>query len=317
MISLSTERVIFDGAATLLQIRHANESDALVVLDWRNDPLAVEMSFQQHTVARDTHERWFSDNLTDDKSTILIGICDEQRIGVCRFLVNEDGGYADVSINLNPIFRGKGLGKVLLRQAIKVFTKTSAQTLFARIKNSNHVSMRIFESCDFTKVFVNSVFSVFQFKASSGAFAFEKITNTDSQVDVLFSLLEQRAHSVSHVTMPSFAQHKSFVLSEPYKTWVLVRMDRDYVGALYIKDDNTVGLNLLSYSLDIVCACINYIFENFVPNSAEPSFVPDDFVVNIAASNTAFQQQLKMLGYEEIQTTFRLKHLREASVDKD
>ena len=105
MISLSTEKVIFDGAATLLQIRHANQSDALVVLDWRNDRLAVEMSFQQHTITRDTHERWFSDNLTDDKSTTLIGICDEQRIGVCRFLVNEDGGYADVSINLNPIFR--------------------------------------------------------------------------------------------------------------------------------------------------------------------------------------------------------------------
>ena len=117
--------------------------------------------------------------------------------------------------------------------------------------------------------------------------------------------------------MPSFAQHKSFVLSEPYKIWILVRMDRDYVGALYIKDDNTVGLNLLSYSLDIVCACINYIFENFVPNSAEPSFVPDDFVFNIASSNAAFQQQLKMLGFEEIQTTFRLKHLREATVDKD
>ena len=317
MISLSTEKVIFDGAATLLQIRHANQSDALVVLDWRNDRLAVEMSFQQHTITRDTHERWFSDNLTDDKSTTLIGICDEQRIGVCRFLVNEDGGYADVSINLNPIFRGKGLAKVLLRQAIKVFTNTSAQTLFARIKNSNHVSMRIFESCDFTKVFANSVFNVFQFKASTGAFAFEKITNTDSQVDVLFSLLEQRVNFISHVTMPSFAQHKNFVLSEPYKTWVLVRMNCDYVGTLYIKDDNTVGLNLLSYSLDIVCACINYIFENFVPNIAEPSFVPDDFVVNIASSNTAFQQQLKMLGYEEIQTTFRLKHSREASVDKD
>ena len=105
MISLSTEKVIFDGAATLLQIRHANESDALVVLDWRNDRLAVEMSFQQHPVARDTHERWFSANLTDDKNTILIGICNEQPIGVCRFLVNEDGDYADVSINLNPNFR--------------------------------------------------------------------------------------------------------------------------------------------------------------------------------------------------------------------
>ena len=316
-MSLSSETVVVDGFSTLLHVRQANKNDACVVLEWRNDPLAVEMSFQQHTVQRGAHERWFLDNLNDGKSTILIGIFNEQPIGVCRFLVNEDGEYADVSINMNPNFRGKGLGKALLRQSIDAFSKSSSQALFARIKNSNRVSMRIFESCNFTRVLSNSVFSVFQFEASSGAFVFEKITDKDSQVDALFSLLEKRAHLISHVTMPSFSQHKNFVLSEPYKAWFIVRMNRENVGTLYIKNDNSVGINLICYSLDIVCACINYVFENFFPNSARPSSVPADFVFNVASSNAAFQQHLKMLGFEEIQTTFRLRHLRGDSVDKD
>ena len=141
MISLSTERVIFDGVTTLLQIRHANESDAPVVLDWRNDPLAVEMSFP--ACCHDTPAQRFSDNLSDDKSTILIGICDEQRIGVLVF--SRRWGLCRCFNQLNPIFEG-GLAKYYYDKLWQVISNTSTQTLFARIKNSNHVSMRILKA---------------------------------------------------------------------------------------------------------------------------------------------------------------------------
>ena len=85
-----------------------------------------------------------------------------------------------------------------------------------------------------------------------------------------------------------------------------MRINQECVGSVYIKDDNTVGINLVTYSLEIVCACLNYINENFFPGKAKASFVPSQFVVNVASSNTTFQKNMKMLGYDEIQTTFRL-----------
>ena len=111
-------------------------------------------------------------------------------------------------------------------------------------------------------VLSNALFSTYQHRVSCDAFVFEKIINTDSQIDILYSLLQKRTHSISHGTMPSLREHRNFVLSDPYEAWFLVRRDQNFVGSVYIKEDNTVGINLVSYSLEIVCACLNHINKN-------------------------------------------------------
>ena len=305
-MSLICKKIVLDGTDIMLSLRHAIEDDVFDIFNWRNDPLALKMTLRQDVISFEAHKQWFADILLDEKVVMLIGVCNEERIGVCRFSASDDRDYADVSININPAYRGKGLGTIFLEQAITVYSQTHTQKLFARIKNSNQASICIFERCDFNMVLSNSLFSTFQHRALRDAFGFEKIIKNDNQIAILYSLLKQRVHGISHKTLPSFHQHRNFVLSDPYEEWFLVRINQSYVGAVYIKDDNSVGINLVTYSLEIVCACLNYINENFFPKKAKASFVPSQFVVNVASSNTTFQKNMKMLGYDEIQTTFRL-----------
>ena len=305
-MSLIFKKIMIDGTDIMLSLRHAIEDDAIDIFNWRNDPFALKMTLRQDAISFDVHKKWFDDTLVDKKVVMLIGVCNEERMGVCRFSTSDDWDYADVSININPAYRGKGLGTIFLGQAITVYLQTHTQKLFARIKNSNQASIRIFEKCDFRMVLSNSLFSTFQHRALCDAFSFEKIIKNDNQIAILYTLLKQRVHGISHKILPSFHQHRNFVLSDPYKEWFLVRINQECVGSVYIKDDNTVGINLVTYSLEIVCACLNYINENFFPGKAKASFVPSQFVVNVASSNTTFQKNMKMLGYDEIQTTFRL-----------
>ena len=87
-----------------------------IFLNGGNDPLALKMTLRQDVISFDAHKQWFDDILFDEKVVMLIGVCNEERIGVCRFSISDDWDYADVSININPVYRGKGLGHNFLGQ---------------------------------------------------------------------------------------------------------------------------------------------------------------------------------------------------------
>ena len=64
---------------------------------------------------------------------MVIGLANEERVGVCRFSMSNDGDYADLSINMNPFTEAKGLAK-FFGQTVTFYTQTHTQKLFARIK---------------------------------------------------------------------------------------------------------------------------------------------------------------------------------------
>lgn len=65
-------------------------------------------------------------------------------------------------------------------------------------------------------------------------------------IETLYRLLEEREpdQNISHKRMPSMAQHKAFVKSEPYLEWHLIQpVEADvYVGAIYLTRNCEVGL---------------------------------------------------------------------------
>ena len=126
------KKIVLDGADAMLSMRYANEDDVLDIFNWRNDPLALEMTLRQDVVSLDAHKQWFKEILVDERVVMLIGLANEERVGVCRFSMSNDGDYADLSINMNPVHRGKGLGKIL-GQSIALFAYSHVK-LFARIK---------------------------------------------------------------------------------------------------------------------------------------------------------------------------------------
>ena len=123
-------------------IRRATLDDALDVLIWRNDPLTRAMSRTQDEVEQEAHLAWFSRALDDAASTLLIGEVGGEKIGMVRL---DRGAATEVSININPLCRGRGLGHELLAEALTWATGD----LWAVIKDENLASRRLFERAGF------------------------------------------------------------------------------------------------------------------------------------------------------------------------
>ena len=135
---------------------------------------------------------------------------------------------------------------------------------------------------------------------------FERITGTAKQIDDLYGLLKGRVHNISHKKHPRFAQHENFVKNNPYLHWFLVRDRYQICGTMYIKDDNSIGLNINDPTLEILEACLKFICDNFKPQPSKSSVVPDYFYVNIAYRNKHLLEALCRLGLEPIQISLRV-----------
>jgi RimJ/RimL family protein N-acetyltransferase len=124
-------------------VRKATRADAPDVLSWRNDPLTRSMSRAQDEVEEAPHLDWFEKALRDPSRTLLIGELDGQKIGMVRF---DHGDEIEVSININPACRGKGLSRALLTQSMAWVRGT----IVAEIRPENLASRRLFEHAGFS-----------------------------------------------------------------------------------------------------------------------------------------------------------------------
>lgn len=123
--------------------RKAEEKDCTLLFQWR-DEATIANSAQPRTFTMEEHEAWFKNKLQSKTNLILIGEFGENKpFGVIRFDQMIDG--AEVSINIDPNLRGKGLGRKLLQAAIK----DEKCTLFATIRAKNVASLIIFLASGF------------------------------------------------------------------------------------------------------------------------------------------------------------------------
>ena len=139
-----------------MQITKAIIDDALDVFIWRNDPVSREMFFDSHEIQFEDHLSWFERALASDLRTLFIGQIEGLKVGICRFDIDKLTGEAEVSVNLNPKMRGKGLSKTFLQLSLKKFQQHYDLNIFARIKKRNLASINLFESVGFKKTLIKS-----------------------------------------------------------------------------------------------------------------------------------------------------------------
>lgn len=131
-----------------MQIRSAEQRDSSDLLSWRNDPVTRAASISTEEVSGEDHERWFETALVNPHLVLFIAEQDEEgeSVGMCRFNLDQDQSRAEVSINLNPAFRGKGLAQPILHESIVRFSQRfpHIQELTATIRAENAPSIKIF-----------------------------------------------------------------------------------------------------------------------------------------------------------------------------
>jgi RimJ/RimL family protein N-acetyltransferase len=135
-----------------LELRPAEQEikDAQRVMAWRNDPTTLAMSFD--TAAKEWGTFW-----PEYEGTYFVQACPQPQfaihngteVGFLRFrpyaeLPSAELPCCDISINMNPAFRGHGLAVPCLRAAEAYLREQGMQTIVAEIKPGNTLSQYVF-----------------------------------------------------------------------------------------------------------------------------------------------------------------------------
>ena len=141
-------------------IRNANLLDLIDVFEWRNETFNRSMFVNNKVVSLKEHTEWYKGSLKNPLRKLYIGEVDNSKVGIVRFDRNVNSSKSEVSINLNPKFRGKGYGYILLSKSLILYenSETRIVNFVATVKKENKVSLRVFEKCNFYKNFEDEFF---------------------------------------------------------------------------------------------------------------------------------------------------------------
>jgi RimJ/RimL family protein N-acetyltransferase len=135
-----------------LTARRAKAGDAELLRSWRNDPETRRRSFTKTTVSVAEHEAWLHTRLASERTAIWIFSDGDVAVGQVR--VDVDGDVAEVSIVVAPERRGRGFGKAMLSEAMRLLRRDFGSGVRARalVLDDHDASLRTFRACGFRVV---------------------------------------------------------------------------------------------------------------------------------------------------------------------
>ncbi len=135
-----------------MELRRATMEDAEAILSWRNDETTRAGSFTQNIITLDSHKKWMERKLADKSCYMFMLTEGEELLGNIRLdLADGKGEIAEISYMINPLFRGKGHGKDILRLVEKELPPT-VKALTGFVKNENEASMKCFEKNGYVRL---------------------------------------------------------------------------------------------------------------------------------------------------------------------
>lgn len=133
-----------------LHLRPATLDDAQILLDWRNDPLTRAQSRHTEPLAWNGHLAWLTRVLTSPDCLLLVGTLAGDGIGSVRFARHDQGELWEVSIALDPMWRGQGLGSRLLPAAVTELRRHHPRAaVVAAVRPGNRASEALFLGAGF------------------------------------------------------------------------------------------------------------------------------------------------------------------------
>ena len=130
---------------------------------------------------------------------------------------------------------------------------------------------------------------------------------TNSEIKFLFELLKDKEYSISHSEIPSFEQHRNFILSNPYYKFAIILLNSKMIGSVYLQNDNTVGLNLLRKFKRYTSEVISRFENSFTPLEPIKSKRTQNFCFFVSPKDKFRQQILAENDYEIVSITFKKK----------
>ena len=133
-----------------------------------------------------------------------------------------------------------------------------------------------------------------------------QITSSNSHISETYRLLKLRTSTISHKHQPTLKEHKKFLMNHPYRLWFLVKESEKYIGTVYLKHDNSIGLNITDNFRYLTKEVLQKVVDSFEPLPPSKSMRNGNFIVNVAVDDISLANTIKEFGGLEIQRTFLL-----------
>ena len=131
-----------------IDIRPVCPDDCELILDWRNDPESQKQSYNSSVIDPETHRAWFERKMKDPACLFYVLTYDGTPAG--QFRIDIRNGIGEISYTVAPLYRGMGIGTLLLKSAVKT-GKGKVNALIGFVRSGNSASKRCFEKAGFTE----------------------------------------------------------------------------------------------------------------------------------------------------------------------
>ena len=142
--------------AGIINIRNVHEDDLLAILHIYNDAIlntTAVYSEQPHTI--EMRQAWYQERVSSG-FPVLVAETGSKVVGFCTY-----GHFRDWpcyrytiehSVYVDPLFRGQGISKLLLRPLINIARQNGIHAVIAGIDGENQVSYHLHQSLGFKQV---------------------------------------------------------------------------------------------------------------------------------------------------------------------
>ena len=135
-----------------------------------------------------------------------------------------------------------------------------------------------------------------------------KVNNhIDHHIRILYILLSKRIYNISHFKLPNYSEHKKFVINAPYRIWYLIKKNKEFIGSVYITNENVISINGAKIDIDDYEKILKKVLSNHDPLKPIKSVRNANFLINVNPSNKLLIEFMKKKGMEHIQSSFLIK----------
>lgn len=131
-----------------LLLRKSRLGDISLYFNWVNEYKVRQSSLNSEPISWPEHEAWFLSRINSPSCRMYVICANNIPIGQVRF--EKSGETWTIDYSLDEFVRGRGWGKILVKQAIDEFKKSTMGKVVAYVKTSNFASRQIFQELDFS-----------------------------------------------------------------------------------------------------------------------------------------------------------------------
>lgn len=134
-----------------INLKEATLDDCKTLYQWQINPDIRKYARNTNPITWEEHSTWYKKTLASDKSLLFIIETKNTPVGMLRFdkVTKLSTPMWEVSILVDTDHQGKSIGLKALEKIPSIF---NSETIYAKVKQENLSSQRLFVKAGFTKV---------------------------------------------------------------------------------------------------------------------------------------------------------------------